>query len=403
MGHKGLVFLVLLFFGVNTYANLTLNIRKMSLDSNNSIFDSNSSKQIDTKTSSLNSLSKALHASSDIFTRLFKDVTNKSKKKSSTEIYNKRLIELRPDIYSISNRAALESEHFFKDTVFEHLNSANDKNQKEYSGWGTLLSFNSGIKRLHGISGYTQGTSGFMFGGERTTDNLKLGASFAYASQSISQTDSSSSSHIKYLHINLYSKYKFENWYINSAIGVGKIKTKNKRSVKFLNQKLNSRYNGFIHSISSEIGYKYMLDSFLFTPSAQLSYACVQTAAFDEAINSSAAMHVSKQTSDSLQSTLSANISHLLKSEFGLIKPNIYAKWVHEYLNGGSNLHASFVQSGKSFSVEGRRNYENRGVFGGGIEISPMEKLSILLAGEKSVSSQVNTNYNMFARAKLIW
>ncbi len=350
------------------------------------------------------SIGRALESLSLSSSNDAKKVLNVFDTQKSLKSFQKNLSELAPKIYTSTSYAILENEFFLKNTLNEHMKSAKNGDKESALAWGSLLASGSKVDSQNDISSYKQTTQGIILGADSEMINsVKVGLAISFLNQKLDEDETDSFSKIKSYSAHLYASYNYDDWFSFSSLSLGRANISTDREVSFLNRKATSSYSGNIYSISTLGGYRYQINKSTLTPTVELTYASLENNSFDESGANSVNLHLNSNSINSLKSSVGLDFSYIKKESNSYIKPNIYAKWIHEYLNSVNNIDGIFKIESDSFVVEGRRAHKNEVIVGTGVDVGFSKNISFSIGAQAIFAPHASDEYNIGTKLKFLY
>ena len=166
------------------------------------------------------------------------------------------------------------------------------------------------------------------------------------------------------LYAGVYANYVFENYYLEGLLNFGFHNGDASRAG--LNGKLTSSPNSTQHTGSLSFGRIILKDSFLITPSLTLTYDNLVVGDYHET-GGSGAHSIHEQNYENFTSALGLKIAkYNYFPEGGAIVPEWRAFWQHEFNDEVTDLNVELLNTGNSYSIDGRPRESDFGIIGAG-------------------------------------
>lgn len=353
-------------------------------------------------TSSQKSVATALESLRPTASKDIENTLNNFEMQRNLKSFQTSLSELTPNFHTSTSYALVQNAFYIKDSLNEHMQDIRKVDKKEAHAWGSLLLSNSKVDKKNDILEYEQNTQGIVLGVDKEIlKNLKVGLATSLTNQRISEENSISRA--KSYNGHLYATYGYNNWFISSSLSFAKVDISSDRKIDFLSKKATSEHSGELYALSALSGYEYKIDKTMLIPSLELTYASLRDNSFSESGADDINLQVDAHRTSSLKSSLGFELSYTDKKGDKYVKPNIYTKWVHEYLGSNEELRANFIASGASFVSQSRDEYRDKTILGGGIDIGFSKNIFLSLEAQSVFSSQASSDYNLNARLRFAY
>ena len=268
---------------------------------------------------------------------------------------------------------------FFDETGF----SSGDEN--EASGmWAKPYGSYLNQSTLQGIQGYNAWNAGTVVGYDHLiNDNLTLGVSGGYAYGQVNSDINDASTDINSGQGTIYAGYQGEEhpYFIDGAGTFAWNWYDGRRDISIgsLNRTADASYDGQQYGAYLGGGYKFKFDDHWgITPLASLQYTHLAVGSYTETNANSLDLNVSSQSYDTLESGLGASISTVKECDWGLLTPEVHAKWLYDIINDNMTVTSSFTGGGASFTSSGARPAKSGADIGGKLTFDFMNDMSLI-------------------------
>ncbi|WP_041277474.1 autotransporter family protein [Desulfotalea psychrophila] len=227
-----------------------------------------------------------------------------------------------------------------------------------FSGYGGTTQYDKTVTSNDFKTKY----SGFMLGFDRQfASGFQLGAAGAFTDFSFKEKATTSKARGS-----VYDGYLYGSWspqannafYLQSTLGIGLTDSKTNRNIPFLDRTATSDHDAIHYSAFLGGGYKQQIGNWSLEPRAGLEYINLDEDGCTEYGAGAASLAINSKDSDALVSSLGVEISRTIELNNGSLVPSFRADWFHNFSAKGENTIAT-LQSGESFSVDGRTASEN--------------------------------------------
>ena len=238
---------------------------------------------------------------------------------------------------ALSDEANTYKNGFFAQASFSFIED--DYYSVDGNSWGLTLGIDQEI-----YEGFTAGIMGGL--GQADSDSV----------DSSIETES--------IYAGVYANYVFENYYLEGLLNFGFHNGDASRAG--LNGKLISSPNSTQHTGSLSFGRIILKDSFLITPSLTLTYDNLVVGDYHET-GGSGAHSIHEQNYENFTSALGLKIAkYNYFPEGGALVPEWRAFWQHEFNDEVTDLNVELLNTGNSYSIDGRPRESDFGIIGAG-------------------------------------
>ena len=228
--------------------------------------------------------------------------------------------------------------------------------------WGLWAQGYGGMGDRHGneiSSRYDYDLAGIVVGFDRKMgDSLLLGISMGYSHTRLNMKDSSDSATVSSYQGSLYGSYKKDPWYVNGIMAYGYNRYDTSRNIIFggLARTANALYGGHAMGGYVETGYRLTTAVVNIIPMASIQGSHLTRDSFKERDAGALNLYVDRDNASSMQSSLGVRLRKEYGVSTGIVVPEIWGKWLHEFSNNEYTVNALFAGSPISiFTVKGGR------------------------------------------------
>jgi len=225
--------------------------------------------------------------------------------------------------------------------------------------------------------GYSSSATGMAFGADRLfgdSQSLRIGGVFSYARGNV---DNSGFTDVDRININsylvaAYSSLAMDDWYINSALGVGRNTYDSSRQA--LGRIAEGSHDSWLVTAKVDAGWPLALnEDITFVPVASLNYSRIDESAYAEK-GSIIALKLDDRTTNSLRSGLGGKMLYSIQQEDWNAALELRALYNHEFGKTAQGSTAQFVVGGDSFSSPGMKPIRDGVVLGGSVRLTGDEE-----------------------------
>ncbi|CAG34976.1 autotransporter outer membrane beta-barrel domain-containing protein [Desulfotalea psychrophila] len=258
-----------------------------------------------------------------------------------------------------------------------------------FSGYGGTTQYDKTITSNDFKTKY----AGFMLGFDRQfASGFQLGAAGAFTDFSLKEKATTSKARGS-----VYDGYLYGSWspqandafYLQSTLGIGLTDSKTNRNIPFLDRTATSDHDAIHYSAFLGGGYKQQIGNWSLEPRAGFEYINLDEDGCTEYGAGAASLAVNSKDSDALVSSLGVEISHTFDLNNGLLVPSFRADWFHNFSAEGEDTIAT-LQSGETFSVDGRTASENALELALGLRVLVSDKLHAYLEYQYTFADHQN-------------
>lgn len=123
-------------------------------------------------------------------------------------------------------------------------------------------------------------TTGGIFGGKTTKDDLNFGFALTQAKTNADFSDNAGKNKLDSTGGFVFASKDFDDFYLSTILGINKNSNKIDRSLQ--NQTLSTRYSSYLYSLYSEAGLKFSQSNFEFSPFVLANLTHIRRGGFDE-------------------------------------------------------------------------------------------------------------------------
>ncbi len=214
-------------------------------------------------------------------------------------------------------------------------------------------------------NGYFATVWGTAIGGDIPVwnDRVRLGLSGGYARSNINSKDNSGRTDINSYQGTLYGGYIDGNnpYYINGAFSFVYNQYDGLRniSVGTIQRTADADYDGQQYSILLDGGYTFKAGDLRITPLASLQYLHLHLQSYTESGANALNLNVRSQDYDMLQSGVGLKLEQSFEVEYGILTPEIHAKWLYDFIGDKQETTSTFSGGGGSFATQGFKPAQN--------------------------------------------
>ena len=231
-------------------------------------------------------------------------------------------------------------------------------------------------------TGYDFGNWAFSLGADyRVMDNLAIGTAFSYQKNSADFNRSGGSTDTDVYTGTIYASYHpIEHLHLNGTASYGGSDYDTKRNINYsispvavtnrpqdiVNTRATSNTGGEHYAFSARAGYDFSFDALTIEPYARFNYYSLKVDAYQEQGGDGWALRVGDQNVRSLITSLGTQLSYSLSYPWGIVVPQVYGEWLHQFKDSARVISASFVgdPAAQQFGTLGSgptRNFGNVG------------------------------------------
>ncbi|MFA5353422.1 MAG: autotransporter domain-containing protein [Thermodesulfovibrionales bacterium] len=196
---------------------------------------------------------------------------------------------------------------------------------------------------------------GAAFGFDRVfSDRFVAGFSGGYARSRING-DQESRTDVDSYQGSLYGGFSGNDFYIDGLLSLTFNRYDAERRIAFgvIDRRAESRYDGRQYSGYLEGGYTLRQNGLLVTPLASIEYTRLSLNDYTERGAGSLDLSVDSQEYSLLQSGLGARLTYPIVNGASRIVPEIYAKWLYDFIGDRQEATATLAGGGSAFTTQG--------------------------------------------------
>jgi outer membrane autotransporter protein len=256
--------------------------------------------------------------------------------------------------------------------------------------------------------GYGFGNWAFALGADyRVLDRLAVGAAFSYQNNNADFNRSQGNTESDVYTGMIYAAYHVtDNLHLDGNASYGGSNYDTTRNIRYslpsndlsgpdtVNSRAKSNAGGEHYAFGLRAGYNLNIDSVTVEPYARFNYYALQTDPYSEKGGAGWGLKVSEQNVRSLTTSLGMQFSRAFSLPWGILIPQVYGEWHHQYKDNARTISASFLGdfAGQQFRVVTERPTRNYGTVGARVAASFAHNLSgylgyDALVGYRNVSS----------------
>jgi len=239
------------------------------------------------------------------------------------------------------------------------------------------------------IEGYSAWNAGTAVGLDHAlSENLTLGASLGYAYGRVNSDTNNASTYIDSAQGVLYAAYQGEShpYFLDAAGSFANNWYDGQRdiSVVTINRIAEAEYQGQQTSLYADGGYKLDIGkNIILTPMTSLQWTHLAIGSYTESNAGDLGLMVNRQSYNTLESGLGASLSSQQKYSWGILSPEVHAKWLYDYVASDMSVTSQFTGGGAAFTSTGAAPARD------GVDIGT--KLSFDLKHDVSLMAGVDT------------
>ncbi len=229
-------------------------------------------------------------------------------------------------------------------------------------------------------NGYDFGNWAFTLGADyRVMDNLAVGSAFSYQKNTADFNRSAGSTDTDVYTGTIYASYHpTDHLHLNGMASYGGSNYQSKRNISYnlaspsitpdsVHSQAIANTGGEHYSFGARAGYDFNFEALSIEPYVRFNYYSLKVDGYQEQGGDGWALRVSDQNVRSLTTSLGAQMSYALSLPWGVLVPQVYGEWLHQYKDNARVITASFVgdfvahQQFSTFAAEPTRNFGNVG------------------------------------------
>lgn len=269
-----------------------------------------------------------------------------------------------------------------------------------YGLWASRSGESSGDRYDTTVGGVAAGLD-YRLSGSGRNDGLLVGLSFGFAQADTYYDDVSSETRQRSYQAGLYGGWWSGPWSLDAGVGASLNRYETRRDIAFgsVDSTAEASYDGWDYSGYLEGRYRHEVavggpGLLEITPMAGLQALRLSTDSYSEEGAGGLALSVGSDRVTSLRSSLGAALAYPLELEDGtLLRPEVRARWSHEFADTGTAVDARFAAGGASFAVAAEELGRDAALLGIGLEAQLNPALSLSLGYD----SQIQTDYTVHA------
>lgn len=244
-------------------------------------------------------------------------------------------------------------------------------------------------------NGYNATVWGTALGVDRPVhgDNVRLGISSGYAQSFVRSKDNSGRTDIDSYQGTLYGGYRDEQrpYYVNCAFTFAYNTYDSSRhiAVGAIDRIAASDYNGQQYSALVDFGYGFKCRNLKITPTASAQYMYLHIGDYTERDAGAAGLMVDSQNYQMFQTGFGAKAEYPIKTKYGTVVPEVYAKWLYDFIGDTQATTSVFSGGGGSFATTGFTPAQSTWNFGGKLTLLTKSNFTV----EMNYDFQVKEDY----------
>ncbi len=218
-----------------------------------------------------------------------------------------------------------------------------------------------------GLSGFDYSMGGAVMGVDYALSRqLVVGADFALAYTDLDLDNNFGSGDIDSMFGSIHGTYFTDRAYLQGIFTYGDHEYDNRRRINIgsIQRYADSDHGADALSFLLEGGYEFHAGEWTLQPFASLFYSHLDEESFRESGADSLDMEVGSRKSNDLSSEVGVRLSQTIKTESGLLRPEIRAGWRHDFDVDDLDIPISFSGAPQRLTLEGREQPENSAALG---------------------------------------
>jgi uncharacterized protein YhjY with autotransporter beta-barrel domain len=230
--------------------------------------------------------------------------------------------------------------------------SADNNNNGRLSGFVSAMSYRSEQAETQTLASYHGEAAGGVMGLDyRFSDKTFAGIAGRYSKSNVDLHGNAGTLDADDMNLTFYSTYyPGQDWYLEGTVHYGKGKYDLTRRIDFnlsglsVNETAASSTNGSQFGASFGGGSEWVFkDGAVSQLTAGLYYARSTIDAYTENGTNGVNLEINKQTIDSLQTRIGAQLNKAVGYSWGELIPQLNLTWIHEFMQDGEKIQASFA------------------------------------------------------------
>jgi outer membrane autotransporter protein len=238
-------------------------------------------------------------------------------------------------------------------------------------GWGKVFGNVANQDDRDGVAGYDSHTYGLAVGMDnKVTDTVRVGAALSYARSNVDGNDAGNSdTDIDSYQVAVYGSYEPGAYYVEGQLAYAFNSVDTSRDITFggLDRTAKGSYDANQYSATLGAGVPMKHDAFTITPKAGLFYAYTNSDSYTETGAGGMNLVVNPDDTSMLEGSLGVNVAYDHKVEGGLLRPEVRAAVLYEFLDDNASATSRFTGAGATFNTEGLDTAQLGGTLGFGV------------------------------------
>ncbi len=222
--------------------------------------------------------------------------------------------------------------------------------------WSKVFGGTAEQKNLKGFSGYDLASYGVALGADnKVSDTVRLGLAGSYARSDIDGKGSAKAkTDINAYQLALYGAYEPGRYYIEGQLAYAFNQIDTKRTINFggLDRRAKGDYDAHQFSASLGAGLPMTSGAYTFTPKAGLFYSYMNADSYTETGAGGLNMTVDPGNSSILEGSLGGSIAYDKKTAKGLLRPEVRAAVLYEFLDDDASVASKYAGSATTFTTK---------------------------------------------------
>lgn len=230
-------------------------------------------------------------------------------------------------------------------------------NPRRNGAWINGFGYSSRQNAEGSFVGYTASAYGLMIGYDtQISPNTRAGIAFGVGRTDINGRVFSSQTDIQSYVATAYIGHERGPWYLHGAASIGLHDHSDTRNINYpgVSRQARSDAMGQDYTLYGTTGYNFQVEDWRITPLASLQYSRVNLGSFRETGAGDLNLNIESRGYDFLESGLGVKVARPFTRGDMIFKPEVHARWLHQFANPTMTQTASFQVPGSgSFTTPG--------------------------------------------------
>ncbi len=264
------------------------------------------------------------------------------------------------------------------------------------AAWVQYIYNTSKHEKVEHDFGFDSTMSGFVFGLDTDlTDNFRMGGAGSWTRSSV-KGEHDSSATINNFMASFYGHWNKAGWFADTMISIGRGKSDTGKVV--LNQQVNAHYESQFRGLKLVIGHEFTNGAWDFAPQAELHIGSISFDTFREKGSSGGEQEIKIRDYRTLE--LGGGFRVNLGEGLGYgIRPALSVMGFYDFEDVGSEIEATYLAAGESFTVQGPSRDRFRLQTGVGVNIDVLESWTLNTSYYLNLSKHFQS-HNFSAKAR---